>query len=650
MAVVNIPYGGQMVGVEVPDFAMESTQSDILSQAQKQTDALQAIAGKIGVEIAAEQQSTKQITDTIKQTSDRSDRVSRMSAADLAKGIQRPLTNAMKLSGKEKFSDLIGRGGILGTLGLGTIGAQIGTLFGILEEFGSSLSALRRTGAGLGMDFVELRTQAATVGLGMETLAKVVTENGPAIRLLGDNMVDSTNNFVSFQREMQDATRQAGYFGMGANEMAAFLVDELELRRMESGERLTEASARAEVINSLKENLKLNEIAASITGEDIQDRIRLRNEFRRQAVVAAASRNLDEDQLAAQNKLVEGFNQLGPTVGPVMSAALTNMIAGLAPDMGNEDFTQLAAGLAARGVDIRTFLEEGVANVQAGLDPTQIEANAIALAGQIKNIQLSTSDLAQAQAGVPSAVAVVTASVEAFSAGTNTVNTALELLTTGLTNFATALENGDLSASRIQLDSQIIGEQVRDGIIAGFLNAFNVDDVTNSGLGRLMEGMMSATAPDGAFTGFIAAMIQGTTLLSGAQFVGGIAGIGNNDTLDHIINALGPFAQLFSGGTGLFDRARLGPSGGPGPAGSVRDAARESIRDQLNPNSSSFIGAESFSQLMPALTGAGLGAAAIAATVDSGSLATALRAAFTESEPMPVRIVSSAVPIGSSTN
>lgn len=649
MAVVNIPYGGQMVGVEVPDFAMESTQSDILSQAQKQTDALQSIAGKMGVEIATEQQSTKKITDTIKQTSDRSDRVSRMSANDLAKGIQRPLTNAMKLSGKEKLSDLIGRGGILGTLGLSTIGAQIGTLVGILEEFGSSLNALRRTGAGLGMDFVELRTQAATVGLGMETLAKVVTENGPAIRLLGDNMVDSTNNFISFQREMQDATRQAGYFGLGANEMAAFLVDELELRRMESGARLSEASARAEVIDSLKENLKLNEIAASITGEDIQDRIRLRNEFRRQAVVAAASRNLDEDQLAAQNKLVEGFNQLGPTVGPVISAALTNMIAGLAPDMGNEDFTQLAAGLAARGVDLRTFLEEGVANVQAGLDPAQIEANSIALAGQIKNIEFSASDLAQAQAGVPSALLAIQASVEGFSDGTDDVNTALELLETGLTNFATALENGDLSASSIRLDSEIIGEQVRVGIMNGFLNAFNVDDVTNSGLGRLMSGMMSATEPDGAFTSFINAMIQGTTLLSGAQFIGGIAGIGNNDTLDHIINALGPAAMmLFSGGAGLFDRARLGSSGGP--AGGVRGAARASIRDQMNPNSPSFMGSSNFSQLMPALAGAGLGAAAMAATVDSGSLATALRAAFTESEPMPVRIVSSAVPFGSSTN
>lgn len=639
MAVINIPYGGQMVGIEVPDFAMEATQSDILSQVQRQNDTLQAIASRMGVEAAATQQQTKEITQTLKQTSDNNNDSNRKAMQDLAAGLQRPLTQAMSLSGKEKFSDLIGRGGIMGTLGLTTIGAQLGTLVGILEEFGSSLSALRRTGAGLGMDFVDLRTQAATVGLGMETLAKVVTENGPAIRMLGDNMVDSTNNFVIFQREMQAATRNAGYFGMSANEMAAFLVDELELRRMESGERLTEADARADVIESLQKNLKLNEIAASITGEDIQDRIRLRNEFRRQAVVAVAARNLNEDQLQAQNKLIEGFNQLGPTVGPVLSAALTNMVAGLAPDMGNEDFTQLAAGLAARGVDIRSFLEEGVANVQAGMDPTQIEANAIALAGQIRNIEFSASDLAQAQAGVPSALLAVQASAEVFSDGTADVATALLRLEEGLIDFAEALDNGDLSASAIQLDSNIIGEQVRAGIMDGFLNAFNVDDVTNSGLGRLMEGMMDATAPNGAFTGFMNAMIQGTTLLSGAQFIGGIAGLGNNDTLDHIINALGPAAMaLFSGGAGLFNSARTGDA-----------TARQSIRDQMNPNSSSFMGSQSFSQLLPMLAGAGLGAAAMA-TVDSTSLAEALRQTFTEADPMPVRIVSSAIPFGPNNN
>lgn len=647
MAVVNIPFGpgGQAVGVEVPDFAMEATQQDVLSQAQRQTDALQAIAGKIGAQIQNNQSQTKKITDTLEKTSRDEQRKNQMSFEDLARGLQKPLTQAMSLSGKEKFSDLIGRGGILGTLGLGVMGAQIGTLVGILEEFGSSLNALRRTGAGLGMDFIELRNQAATVGIGMETLAKIVTENGPAVRMLGDNMVEGTNNFIEFSREMQDATRQAGYFGMGANEMAAFLVDELELRRLESAERLNEKNARREVIESLQENLKLNEVAASITGEDIQDRIAARNEFRRQAVVAAKARTMTEDQVAAQNKLVETFNQLGPTVSPILSKALTNLITGLPMDYANEEFTQLAAGLAARGVDIRDALQDGAAGINAGVDPAEIEAAGMALAGQIKNIEFSASDLAQAQAGVPSALLAVQASVESFSDGTDDVNEAMERLQQGLSDFATALENGDLSASRIALDSAVIGEQVRAGIVDGFLDAFNVDDVTNSGLGKLMEAMMDATKPDGAFTSFINAMIQGTTLLSGAQFVAGIAGIGNNDTLDHIINALGPAAMLlFQGGGGLFNRAR-GPAGG-GPGGRDRDAARQSIRDQMNPNSSSFMGNENFSRLMPFLAGAGLGAGAMA-TVDAQSLRDAF--SFT-GDALNVHISSSSVSFNNNGN
>jgi len=354
---------------------------------------------------------------------------------------------------------------------------------------------------------------------------------------------------------------------------------------------------------------------------------------------------MTEDQVAAQNKLVETFNQLGPTVSPILSKALTNLITGLPMDYANEEFTQLAAGLAARGVDIRDALQAGAAGINAGIDPQEIEAAGMALAGQIKNIEFSASDLAQAQAGVPSALLAVQASVESFSDGTDTVQEAMDRLQKGLNNFATALENGDLSASRIALDSAVIGEQVRAGIVDGFLDAFNVDDVTNSGLGKLMEAMMDATKPDGAFTSFINAMIQGTTLLSGAQFVAGIAGIGNNDTMDHIINALGPAAMLlFQGGSGLFDRARMGPGGGPG--GASRDAARQNIRDQMNPNSSSFMGNENFSRLMPFLAGAGLGAGAMA-TVDAQSLRDAF--SFT-GDALNVHISSSSVPFNSNGN
>ena len=40
MAVVQIPMGGGMMGIDVPDFAMEATQQDLLSYTQQQVNIL----------------------------------------------------------------------------------------------------------------------------------------------------------------------------------------------------------------------------------------------------------------------------------------------------------------------------------------------------------------------------------------------------------------------------------------------------------------------------------------------------------------------------------------------------------------------------------------------------------------------------------
>ena len=58
MASVNIPFGGSTVTVDVPDFAMEGTQQDVLEQASRQTDALQKIAQSMGISIQNDRQET----------------------------------------------------------------------------------------------------------------------------------------------------------------------------------------------------------------------------------------------------------------------------------------------------------------------------------------------------------------------------------------------------------------------------------------------------------------------------------------------------------------------------------------------------------------------------------------------------------------
>ena len=74
------------------------------------------------------------------------------------------------------------------------------------------------------------------------------------------------------------------FCGMSTKEMSSMLIDEIELRRSTRNEAFLEAGARDQMVNSMKENLKLNEVMASLTGQDVQDRIKARNEFRKNAI------------------------------------------------------------------------------------------------------------------------------------------------------------------------------------------------------------------------------------------------------------------------------------------------------------------------------------------------------------------------------
>ena len=197
----QIPIGGQMTSIDVSSLALEATQRDVLMQSQKATDALQSIAASMGVALQTDNQ-------VVKSNKEISSEISALSGRD--KGMVETFRKGVNLSnsaveslkditGKEKLSETTG--GMLTGLGLGALGAGLGSVFGLMEEYGASLAALRRTGGGLGEDLVALRSAAASVGMGMETLSKITTENGPAIRSLGSNMRNGTNEFLSLTQE-----------------------------------------------------------------------------------------------------------------------------------------------------------------------------------------------------------------------------------------------------------------------------------------------------------------------------------------------------------------------------------------------------------------------------------------------------------------
>ena len=139
MATINIAFGGQNIGVEIPDIALESTMKDVLAEANSQTQILSAIAQKMGASSTSEQQTQKQTSNDIVNAIEKGNKEQEGLLSNLTGYTRRTMGNIrddlIGISGKEKASDL--SSGLFTALGLGAIGAQVGTFFGIMEEFGN---------------------------------------------------------------------------------------------------------------------------------------------------------------------------------------------------------------------------------------------------------------------------------------------------------------------------------------------------------------------------------------------------------------------------------------------------------------------------------------------------------------------------------
>ena len=539
MASVNIPYGGGSVSVNIPDFAMEGTQVDLLEQANRQTDALQKIAQSMGISVQNDQQETKSNKDLAAQirkgNSESASGIARLNKSISSNLSPTALANSMMgaRSGEESLSGLMGKDGLLGTLGLTMMGAQIGSLFGILEEFGSAMGALRRTGGGVSAELIELKTAAAAVGLDMQTLAKITVENGNAIRSLGSSTNDGTTNFLKLNSMLRESTRDMAFFGMSTKEMSSMLIDEIELRRSTRNEAFLEAGARDQMVNSMKENLKLNEVMASLTGQDVQDRIKARNEFRKNAIVAAAQSQMNQKQLDSQNALVDnlaGLGSAGAAGGPIQQA-LTNLIAGIPMDKFNDSFTQLSAAASAEGIDLRANLEQFASMVDAGADPEAMMAASQKLINQFANIDVDGNILSRAGAGQEGAMLLLTARQEAFASRVNEGETVQQSVNNTMTQFEIDVAAGAAALSGMANQINVATTTLQETISKSMLLAFNADPSNPGGIANFINTLEKLPSSQ-EFQAMTNLVTEIATLASGAQGMTSFFGIGNENKGD----------------------------------------------------------------------------------------------------------------------
>jgi len=543
MASITIPYGNSSIPVEIPDFALESTQQDIVRESSETNSLLSQIASHMGVEVKtsqAQEKATDELISKIEQNNKETKTLGRTIRDGALKAPNAVGNQLAGMTGKEGMSDLMGQGGILGSIpGLANAGAMMGSMFGILEEFGASMSALRRVGAGVGVNLIELRESAAQVGLGMESLGKIVTDNGATIRSLGTNTNEGTQNFLRLNRELRNATEDLGFFGLNSTEMSAVLTDEIETRRRARMDLSQEEDDRKGLINTIKENLRMQEAMAAATGTDLADRIKAQQAFKEDSRIALLRRSMDEQQIQAMNNVTGAFTQLGDGVGRgVFEQVVMQLLSG--GNIGQVDgAAELNAFLQAEGVDMLGTARAAVEAIRSGTvdGSEQIVTEFANQIAAIDNERLSTLG----SVGVGGATMVL----DLINSVLTTTQGAIDDAMRNLDDPANQADL-DLSGTRNRMD--VAAAQFRTTLMQSILNAFDIDDIRDSNFVDFVKNIQDFPASEN-FRNFMDMISKFNAYASGgAGIVFTMSDIGNPTNAEAAVAQAVALRNLLRGG------------------------------------------------------------------------------------------------------
>lgn len=521
MAVVQIPMGGGMMGIDVPDFAMEATQQDLLSYSQQQVNILNAIAANTGA-------SVQSIQNASQQSIANANKNSQQQATTFLGGVRNLLGAGMNVANNamtsvqqdtqaSQFTEKM-----FASMNLPGLGAGMGTVIGIVEEFGNQMSNLNRIGAGLGQNFIQLRNDAADIGLGLDQFAKIAGESGAMIGSLADNAADGSNRFIKFTAALRSATADAGYFGMSSSEMAQFTADELELRRQMYDTEYNRNLNEQDLAAQMKENLTLQSAMARITGQDVRARIKAQQDFQRDAINSGIMASLTKEQQEALKSATGGLSQLG-SGGKMITEGLRNMMADMPAELA-PGFAEFAAMLSSQGIDVKGAMSEIDNMIETGADPAAIAAAVDALAGQVKNIDPS-SMTQLAIGGVEGAQAVLQTRMETVASGAETMVDATAKINDSMAKFAEAMDAGTLKIQGTSANVEEFMAETKAMVVDSILKSVGID-VTNieafqQGFAGLSESLTNL--PDNEkFRELVSTAIGAAFKLNGVSAVAGL--------------------------------------------------------------------------------------------------------------------------------
>lgn len=468
MAIINIPVGGVAVGIEIPDFAMDYTSQQMLTELKQQTAILQT--GTQAQVTALNNLSGGGVSGRLAS-----------SAANTGPASEQSGLNRLFTGIEAGFSQLIANAGIqeavqkmFAGFGFERVGSALGTIVGIVEQASESMAKLSRVGANAGTSLIDLRNDAAAVGLGLEQVTAYVSTFGTTITSLGKNSTEGTTRLLQFVAALRKNTEDVGYLGMTSTEMAQYMIDELEIRRQLNSTMKMQTLDVDQMSKALKEQYMQQMAVARLTGQDVHARIRARMDMDRNADFSAAMAGLQDDQANAARTAVMAMTELGPAVQQMMQLGLTNQMLGMNPAVRNEGFAEFA-GIAQNvaGLDIYGAIEQAAAAANAG-DAQMAQAIMSQLAIGFDNMnetQKQQLGILSRGGGVEGATMALTVSMQATPPVVDAMNASLSELIEAFDQAAVQVRSSNLTIAGMRQDSEVMIQQLQAAMFNAILGA-----------------------------------------------------------------------------------------------------------------------------------------------------------------------------------
>ena len=357
MAVITINMGGRPMAVDVPDFAMESTQQDVraaISQLSSSIQALKASNKEIDQGEAAVVRAIKDLD---------SDDNFRRNANAMGNAVQKGYQKAM--SSVPSMAKGAGDPGMMANMfkaiGVGTLATQLGMAAGAAQELSKIMSFGGTVGLSFNGNIQETAYSLAEIGLRLDQFGDIVGTNLSAMYELGGSVEDGSQRFVQLVERFRGATESMGFFGMASDEMAQFMAEELELKRRVLDSEQLRIFAEQELVDVMNKNFTEQEKMARITGQNVRDRIRAQMEAKADSRMQFAQMSMTTDQMASIDKVMAGLSTLSPALQDAMRESIT---------MGlfkpGTEFMTKGGQMAQRSPELMRIIQEGIRMAGSG--------------------------------------------------------------------------------------------------------------------------------------------------------------------------------------------------------------------------------------------------------------------------------------------